>query len=506
MKKAVAYARYSSEAQTDDSIEAQLREIRKYAESRGYSLEHEYIDRAKSASSADRPAFQQLFKDVKTNKYEAVIIHKIDRFARNIKDAAWYKGELDHYGVELLSVSEDLQGNSGDLVFNIMSSVADWYLKNLKTEIYTKTRVTAEKAFFLGGIPPYGYATQKTYEETFINGIEKKTSRSQYVVNDKESIVIEEMFNLACRGLSCAKIAIELNKLGYRNRQGNEWSYSTIYDMVRNPKYKGTFTWCRGYRRNGRAERDDTIVVENAVPAIVSVDVWEKAQTVSAVRKKEKKHKTVYLCKDLVFCGKCGSKMIPSGGRLASYVCAEWKKAAQYGKATDHFLSVATKKLEDYITNYILYEVLDIADYSALVNGINKYMETTVKDKSFLIEKLKVEKKEYERKNSNLLEAIENGINIEQAKQKFYEYKVAVAEIDKKLENLMNVDKIFNLSIEDIKTMIEEMKRNLQSDDYEQKRIVVESVIKKITVLESHFFKVEINESFEYIKGLNSIV
>lgn len=70
----------------------------------------------------------------------------------------------------------------------------------------------------------------------------------------------------------------------------------------------------------------------------------------------------------------------------------------------------------------------------------------------------------------------------------------------------MNVDKIFNLTIEDIKAMIEEMKRNLQSNDYEQKRIVVESVIKKITVLESHFFKVEINESFEYIKALNSIV
>lgn len=90
IKRAVAYARFSSEMQREESIDAQLRAIREYSERNNITLVGTYIDRAKSATSDQRPEFQRMISDAATGQFDAVIVHKLDRFARNRYDSANY--------------------------------------------------------------------------------------------------------------------------------------------------------------------------------------------------------------------------------------------------------------------------------------------------------------------------------------------------------------------------------------------------------------------------------
>ncbi|MBU3811605.1 MAG: recombinase family protein [Candidatus Niameybacter stercoravium] len=108
MATAVIYARYSSDNQRDESIEAQVRECKKLAKRQGITLlERQYIDRAKSATSDRRPEFKQMIKDVAKGGVDYVIVHKLDRFARDKYDSVFYKKKLKEAGVQLISVTEN---------------------------------------------------------------------------------------------------------------------------------------------------------------------------------------------------------------------------------------------------------------------------------------------------------------------------------------------------------------------------------------------------------------
>ena len=106
MKTAVAYARYSSDNQRDESITAQLRAIREYAAKNGIEIVREYTDEARSATTDDRPGFQEMIRDLKNGlKVDLVLVHKLDRFARNRYDAAVYRREIQKAGARLVAVT-----------------------------------------------------------------------------------------------------------------------------------------------------------------------------------------------------------------------------------------------------------------------------------------------------------------------------------------------------------------------------------------------------------------
>lgn len=106
MKNAVIYARYSSLAQTEQSIEGQLRECRAFAEQNGYHVIGEYIDRAFSGKTDHRPDFQRMIQDSKKRTFQYVIVWKLDRFARNRYDSATYKHILKKNGVRVISATK----------------------------------------------------------------------------------------------------------------------------------------------------------------------------------------------------------------------------------------------------------------------------------------------------------------------------------------------------------------------------------------------------------------
>ena len=105
---AVIYARYSSDSQREESIEGQLRECKEYADRNDMIIVKTYIDRALSAKTDNRPEFQRMIKDSSQGLFDVVLVWKLDRFARNRYDSAYYKAVLRKNKVKVISAKETI--------------------------------------------------------------------------------------------------------------------------------------------------------------------------------------------------------------------------------------------------------------------------------------------------------------------------------------------------------------------------------------------------------------
>lgn len=126
---AVIYARYSpGPDQTESSIEGQLKECYDFAKRNGYNVIEEYIDRALSGKTDDRPNFQRMIEDSDRKHFQYVLVYQLDRFARNRYDSAKYKHRLKRNGVRVLSARENISDDaSGILIEAVLEGMAEYY-------------------------------------------------------------------------------------------------------------------------------------------------------------------------------------------------------------------------------------------------------------------------------------------------------------------------------------------------------------------------------------------
>ena len=155
------YVRISSEEQVGNfSVDAQRRAIEAWVAAKGGQLVKVYVDEAQSGRTADRPEFNRMRHDARSRKFDALVLHKFDRFSRNRTDALAIKSLLRRdYGVKVFSVmepSEDSDGPIGALIEGIMESVADWYSRNLATEVAKGKKERSNQGLH-NNQAPFGY-------------------------------------------------------------------------------------------------------------------------------------------------------------------------------------------------------------------------------------------------------------------------------------------------------------------------------------------------------------
>jgi len=160
-----AYVRISSEDQVGNySIDAQKRAIEAWVAAKGGVLVKTYKDEAQSGRNTDRPAFQKMRLEARKKSFDALVVHKFDRFARNRTDALAIKSLLRYdFGIKVFSVSEpseDSDGPMGALIEGIMESVADWYSRNLATEVAKGKKERSRQGKHNNGAP-FGYKKNK---------------------------------------------------------------------------------------------------------------------------------------------------------------------------------------------------------------------------------------------------------------------------------------------------------------------------------------------------------
>ena len=231
MKKAVAYARFSSDNQREESIDAQLRAIEEYAERNNILIIDNFIDEARSATNDNRPAFQKMIEASYNNNFEHVLVHKLDRFSRDRYDSAIYKRKLKLNGVSVLSVLENLDNSPESIILeSVLEGMNEYYSKNLSREVKKGLKENALKCKFNGGSPPLGYDVDDNKE---------------LIINDDEARAVRLIYERYLSGHGYSTIQDNLNNLGYKTKKGNEFSKNSIYEILRKEKYIGKYVFKR---------------------------------------------------------------------------------------------------------------------------------------------------------------------------------------------------------------------------------------------------------------------
>lgn len=479
MKTAIAYCRYSSDNQREESIDAQLRAIRDYAKRNGYHVAKTYIDEAKTATTDNRPQFQKLFKDIKIERYDALIVHKLDRFARDRYDSANYRHKLKENGMVLLSVIENLDGSPESIILeSVLEGMAEYYSKNLAREVMKGMRETAFQGRHTGGVPPLGYNVDKD---------------GNYSINESEAAIVRAIFIMYSSGTSYNEMAARLNSEGYTTKTGKKFTKYSFHDLLKNEKYKGTFVFNKTApkaadgKRNNHKEKSEAemIRIENRMPQIVDVELWEKVNKIMTGNRRngEKKAKRVYLLSGLIVCGECESPMSGNTrncGRnkdeYSTYDCNRRKREKNCMAK-----SVNKDYVENLVIDYLANDYLTEKNATKIAKKLYEVSKNSVLAAESEIPILRLELSRLESEKRKIVDSIitsgisewlnERGIEV---KTRMEEIQIKIAALEKKKDlEILDVEKIKWFFLKD---------RYIKDKSPEDQKAIIRTHIEKVVI------------------------
>lgn len=281
----VLYARYSDSKQREESIEGQLKICYDYAEKEGYNIVGEYIDRAISAKTDDRPQFQRMIHDSGKKLFQGIIVYQLDRFARKRYDSAYYKNILKKNGVMVISAREMITDDaSGILVEAMLEGMAEYYSAELSQKVTRGMNINAEKGLSNGGTTPLGYCIKN----------------KRYVLDEERAPIVREIFKKYADGWSIKKICDNLNERHLTTAKGMSFNKNSLHTMLKNRKYLGIYIF-NGYE------------IPDGMPQIIDKDLFNKVQEKMLANKKapaRARAKAEYILSGKLFCGYCKEKMV----------------------------------------------------------------------------------------------------------------------------------------------------------------------------------------------------
>jgi site-specific DNA recombinase len=476
MKQAVAYARYSSENQREESITAQLRAIQDYARKNEIEIIKEYIDEAKSATTDDRPSFLQMVKDIKSKRLtpHLVLVHKTNRFARNRYDAAVYKRAITQAGVErIIAVDQPIDDTpEGALLESLLEGLDEYYSKNLAKETIKGLKENAYQAKTTGGRPPLGYDFDKD---------------GKYVINEKEALIVKRIFDGVLNGASYADLIVALNKDGYTTKVGKSFGKNSVHDILRNERYAGTYVYMKGSKNAHRnVKRDDTIRVEDAIPAIIDKENFAEVQRILDGRKHKntpRKRKHLFILSGRVVCGECGGSYIGNvtrtqrgNGEYLSYRCDKKHRT----KSCDNRY-MDKEVLENSVLDFIE-SAFSIDSIDQLADDIMQMLKERSNVSAVEMFDVKRELRDLQQKTDNLIRAIEDGsADYSMLGNRLREIKELQTAKQKRLNEIMADQTIYSREqVIEFLTVIQQAVQ--ERDDIDKCRLNVERFVEKIEI------------------------
>jgi len=476
---AVIYARYSSDNQREESIDAQVRAIKDFATREGYNIIRIYADEAKSATTDQRPQFLDMMKDAESGLFQVVIVHKLDRFSRDRFDSAYYKRHLKKCGVRLVSVLENLDDSPESIILeSVLEGMAEYYSKNLSREVMKGMKETAYQCKHTGGIPPLGFDV----------GPDKT-----YVINETEAEAIRLIFNMYADGHGYGAIIDTLNSKGYKTKRGNTFGKNSIHELLTNEKYIGTFVFNKaskmfnGKRNSHRLKPDDEIIrIPGGCPAIISNELWERVQARLKANKRASgaySAKIVYLLSGRIFCGSCGGAMVGNRAKMgrnkteyAYYGCSNRKTKRTCDMKAVNKAFIEEKVLDALYENLFADHVIDLA--TEMIYNHAATQNTEIPKQIATIEK-QLGKVEIEIRN--IVNAIAAGMFHESMKEKMDELEATKSTLRIRLEEAKLQQQTHSLSREQIRSFLARY-RNIKEMPPEEQKKAVQVFVERITV------------------------
>ena len=344
-----------------------------------------------SAKTDNRPQFQQMIKDSERGIFDIIIVWKLDRFARNRYDSARYKTQLKRNGVKLVSATEVISaGPEGIILESVLEGYAEYYSADLSEKVVRGMTENALKGIYNGGTIPFGYMIDET---------------RHYQPDPLLAPYVEQTFQKYADGATMTDLRDWLKAHNIKNSMGGEMSYNTIQRMLSNRRYIGEL-------------RLRDVVQPNAIPALVSEELFNKVQEKLAKNKKAPaRHKAEesYLLTTKLYCGKCGALMFgESGVSHTGKMYTYYKCAAAKKKKTCDKKAVRKQWLEDLVVNETMKLVEDDASMNAIIAKVMELQNQESTDLPIYEKQLK----ETEVGIPNMLNAIQMGILTSSTKER----------------------------------------------------------------------------------------
>lgn len=405
MKIAVIYARYSSENQTEQSIEGQIRVCTEYAKNNGIVIVDTYIDRAMTGTNDNRPDFQRMMQNCKERKWDIILVYKFDRFSRNKYETAIHKKTLSDNGMKLVSATEYLPDTPERIIMESMfEAYAEYYSAELSQKVRRGMRESRLKGNFTGGYVLYGFKI-----------VDRKVT-----IYEPEAAIVRKMYEDYAGGKTVKDILDWLHEEGILYK-GKPFARSTAYKILKNEKYAGI------YHYNGE-------LFTNIYPRIVPEDIFEIVQAKAA----ENQYGThdpevIYLLKNKIKCGYCGKSIASDAGTSSTGM------VKRYYKCTGRRVKNGCKKQtvqKEAIESLVLDVTLKVLNnsnmLSNLADDILEANEKRTKDTSVL-EILVKQKEEIQRSIDNLLSCMEKGIVTSSTKKRLEKLEIQLDELEGKI-------------------------------------------------------------------------
>lgn len=472
------YIRVSTldQAREGHSLGEQEKRLRALAEAKGYTVYKIYSDAGISGKSAEnRPAYQQMMKDMRKGKFNRIMAFKMDRLSRSISDFENFFNEIEKYNceVEFLEGNIDTTGATGKLFARILEVFAQFERELIVERTLIGVESAANKGNF-GGKPPLGYKKEIIDEK----------STKKWVIDEEEAKIVREIFDLCLNGKTYFQISTILKEkypkvisskktdkeTGEEKITYRAWTDSSISKILNGKYYIGTYE----YRRN--VENKETIELVDIVPKIIEEDIFYECQENIQKNMRNYYRSKQYLFMQKLVCPKCGRIMACNGTKKpdgTEYLYYKCKDCGTYFRE-DYLEKELVEALAKYLGFYLLlekdYMVIDKETASKLNTG---KIDNTIR---YALDTMLIENR-FNKTNCYLLEFLWNSLEYE-GKREFISAYIDTIKIKKYhvkgeknprikiLELKLKPNKFKKLFELEQKNMIDEIVNDCSSYDY----------------------------------------
>lgn len=442
----VIYARFSSHSQTEQSIEGQLKVCYEYAERNSYTVIGEYIDRALTGTSDNRPEFLRMIEDSSKKTFQGILVYQLDRFARNRYDSAVYKKKLKKNGVRVLSAKENITDDaSGILIESVLEGMAEYYSAELSQKIRRGMDINAQKCLCTGGNVALGFKVDET---------------KHFQIDENTAPVVREIFEMYASGKTVTEIITMMNERHIVTSRGAAFNKNSLRTMLKNKRYIGVYTY------------KDT-EIPDGMPRIIDDELFYKVQEIMEKNRKapaRARAKEEYLLTTKLFCGHCKEMMTGYAGTSHTsavhhyYICNNRKK------------KLCSKKnvRKEFIEQLVIAECRKLLTAENIERIAREVVAISESERdTATVKRLNKLLKDNERKKSNLMSAI-MGCDSDVIRKTLFE-QIPMLESEKRdleLQLVMEEAKQVKLTVPEVKFFLNALKKGNADSIKHQKTLI----------------------------------
>lgn len=415
--RCAVYVRVSTEMDSQkSSIAHQTSFFEKYIRDKGLKLYKIYQDVESGISIDKRNGLKELIEDSKMGLFSVILTKSISRFARNTLEGLQYIREFKKNNIRFITIEDSFDSQEYDeFMFTLFLSMAQKESEKISERIRFGKREKAQKGYYNGSNPPYGYTRE--------NKNRLKPS------GDITTEIVKLIYKMYIEGNGLYKIAKHLNSKAYptpsqvlrKSNSSHVWHQSTIRNILTNKIYIGNMvqnkTKTKDFLNGTRAEnpKEEYIEIEGTHEGIIDPKVFEETQKILQKRAIKNFGNNTYFFTNIVKCGECGAAMHYKK-RKKDYICGRVNKM---GKKYCKGSYIREKSLKEILKKDLINRIKNEVDLERLNNRIEKKISIGDENKK----QIEYEMKEIERKEKRLLDGFLEGIIDKEA---YIEKKISI--------------------------------------------------------------------------------